>query len=241
VHPSLAQFALGAFGSAAVLDATGGDRAASSRLIAVGAAAAVPAVASGWADFADAHEEQQRLGIVHAGLNAAGYLGFLGVLVLRARGAHAAARAVSVTAGMLSGLAAGIGGDLAFRRALGANHAEAVPHVGPEEWQSLGPVAELPEGTPVQRRAGAVPVVVVRSGNDAHVLSDTCPHLAAPMSDGEVEDGALVCPWHGSTFRLTDGAVVHGPATAPLPCFATRVVDGALEARVRTFPGVPAS
>ena len=81
----------------------------------------------------------------------------------------------------------------------------------------------------------------MRSGDDAHVLADTCPHLAAPMSDGELVDGELVCPWHGSTFRLDDGAVVHGPATAPLPCFETRVVDGALEARVRTFPGVPAS
>lgn len=105
---------------------------------------------------------------------------------------------------------------------------------------SRAPGAGLPEDEPTQRTAGTVPVVVVRSGDDVHVLSDTCPHLAAPMSDGELTDGALVCPWHGSTFRLGDGAVVHGPATAPLPCFETRVVDGALEARVRTFLGAPA-
>ncbi|MFC7657834.1 hypothetical protein ACFQV8_17280 [Pseudonocardia benzenivorans] len=42
-------------------------------------------------------------------------------------------------------------------------------------------------------------------------------------------------------FRVGDGAVVHGPATAPVPGFATRVRDGVVEARVLTFPGVPAS
>ena len=32
--------------------------------------------------------------------------------------------------------------------------------------------------------------------------------------------------WHGSTFRLSDGAVVHGPATAPMPRFETQISDG---------------
>ena len=92
VHPALAQLALGAFGSAAVLDVIGRDRDASSRLIVFGAAAAVPTVAAGWADYAEAHEEQQRLGIVHAALNGVASVGFLAVLALRSRGADGAAQ-----------------------------------------------------------------------------------------------------------------------------------------------------
>jgi nitrite reductase/ring-hydroxylating ferredoxin subunit/uncharacterized membrane protein len=245
LHPALAQFTLGSFVSAAALDLTGGQSRASSRLIAIGAVMALPTVAAGWADYADAHEEQQRLGIVHAALNGAGFAGFLTVLALRARGAGGAARVVSVAAGALAGLAAAIGGDLGYRRALGANHAEQVPHVGPADWQSLGPLADLPDGEPVRRQAGDVHVVVVRDGNAVHVLSDTCPHLAAPMSDGELgdagADATLTCPWHGSVFRVADGSVVHGPATSPLPCFDTRVVDGTVQAKVREFTGVPAS
>jgi nitrite reductase/ring-hydroxylating ferredoxin subunit len=42
----------------------------------------------------------------------------------------------------------------------------------------------------------------------------------------------VVCPWHGSTFRLTDGSVVHGPATAPQPSFETRIRrDGVIQVR----------
>ena len=49
------------------------------------------------------------------------------------------------------------------------------------------------------------------------------------LSDGELADGCLTCPWHGSVFRITDGSVARGPATAPQPAFETREVDGAIQ------------
>lgn len=244
LHPALAQLTLGSFLSAAIIDAAGGAPRESSRLIAVGAAAALPTALAGWADYGDAHEEQQRLGIVHAALNGAAVTGFIGVLALRSRGR--AAGGLSVLAGAVAGAAAALGGHMAYKQALGANHAEQVPHIGPGTWQALGDVADFPDGAPVRRQAGDVPVMVLRRDSDVRVLSDTCPHLAAPMHDGELAaapDGSatIVCPWHGSAFDIADGSVVHGPATAPLPCFDTRVVDGTLQAKVREIPGVPAS
>ncbi|MGN6239277.1 MAG: Rieske (2Fe-2S) protein, partial [Cellulosimicrobium cellulans] len=68
------------------------------------------------------------------------------------------------------------------------------------------------------------------------VLANKCSHLSGPLSDGEfaVEQGqgCIVCPWHGSVFRLSDGAVVHGPATSPQHRFATQVRDGRLQVRL---------
>ena len=44
----------------------------------------------------------------------------------------------------------------------------------------------------------------------------------------------MVCPWHGSEFRLADGSVRHGPATAPAAAFEVEVTEG----RVRVLlPG----
>ncbi len=248
LHPALAQFTLGSFLSASLLDAVGGGRRESSMLIAAGLVGTVPTVAAGWADYADGHEEQQRVGIVHAGLNSAAVACYAGALVLRARrGGSRGGRGRGLTAAgaALSGLSAYLGGHMAYRQTLGPNHAESVPHTGPGDWRPLGPVADLPDNDAVRRWAGDTPVLVVRRGTDVSVLSDRCSHASAPMHEGELGDAdgcpSITCPWHGSVFRIADGSVVHGPATAPLPRFETRTVDGVVEARVVTFAGVPAS
>jgi nitrite reductase/ring-hydroxylating ferredoxin subunit/uncharacterized membrane protein len=247
LHPALAQLALGSFLSASLLDAMPGRRrpapTGSDVLIITGLAATLPTATSGWADWADAHEDQQRVGLVHAASNGTAAALYLASLLQRRRGRPG--RALSVAGGLAVGLGAMLGGHLGYRQALGANHAEDVAHIGPEQWQSLGPFADLPDGHPVRRTAGQVPVFVLRRGDGVAVLSDRCPHLSAPLSDGELvgsgADTRVVCPWHGSEFRVEDGCVVHGPATAPAPRFESQVIDGALQVRVVTIPGVPAS
>lgn len=241
LHPALAQLTLGSYTSAAILDGLRAGRRESSALIAVGLASTLPTVAAGWADYADGHEEQQRVGIVHAATNGAAVALFATALVQRSRGGEG--RWASVLGGAVAGIGAWLGGHLAYRQALGPNQSEAVPHTGPDGWQPIGALAELPDATAVRRRAGEVEVLVVRRGDGVSVLSDRCPHLSAPLHEGGLDcaTGQITCPWHGSVFRIDDGAVVHGPATAPVPGFATRVVDGVVQARVRTFPGVPAS
>lgn len=51
---------------------------------------------------------------------------------------------------------------------------------------------------------------------------------------GRADGGEIcvVCPWHGSMFRVRDGAVVHGPATGRQPAFESRVSeDGTVQVR----------
>ena len=50
-----------------------------------------------------------------------------------------------------------------------------------------------------------------------------------PLSDGDLSGGCVTCPWHGSIFRLADGSVARGPATAPQPVFDTWTRDGILQ------------
>ena len=89
--------------------------------------------------------------------------------------------------------------------------------------------AGAPEGKPVRRLLGEVPVVVVRDRGTVHVLADRCSHMSGPLSDSELTDGCLTCPWHGSVFRIADGSVARGPATAPQPAFEVREIGGAIQ------------
>lgn len=104
-------------------------------------------------------------------------------------------------------------------------------------WPLPGDLAllDLPEGKPVRRLLGEVPVVAVRADGRAHVLADRCSHMSGPLSGGELTDGCLTCPWHGRVFRIADRSVVRGPATAPQPAFQAREADGAIQV---WLPGV---
>jgi nitrite reductase/ring-hydroxylating ferredoxin subunit len=231
LHPALAQGALGAFLSAALLDATKHE-AAARLLVGAGLIASAPAAVAGAVDWAEQHEQQMRVGLVHAVGNVLGLTCYGASLIARARGRTGLGRALGY-AGFAALSGSGfLGGHLAFRQAAGANHAEHVPHLIPAGWHDLGPLAEIPQRQLIKRRIGDVPVLVHRHGQAVDVLADACPHLGAPLSDGQVKDACVVCPWHGSEFRLADGGVARGPATAPAPRFETRTRTGILQARL---------
>jgi len=57
-----------------------------------------------------------------------------------------------------------------------------------------------------------------------------------PLHEGDFTGlNRVVCPCHGSTYSLDDGAVLHGPTTAPLPAYLTRLTrvrEGKVEVRL---------
>ncbi|NAZ85852.1 Rieske (2Fe-2S) protein [Kineococcus indalonis] len=243
-HPAMAFVPIGTSLSALLLDAAAavlpGGRAlhAPARgLSAVAAASAAPAALAGWADYTQLHPDQQRTAIVHATGNALAVTCWTASLVAGRR-----APLLRTAGTLVAGAAGALGGHLSYRWAAGANHAEHLPHLAGDgkEHVDVGALADLPDGELVQRRAGDAPLCVLRRGGSVRALADTCTHLGAGLHGGEVRDGAggpeVVCPWHGSTFRFDDGAVVGGPATAPQPTVDVRVVDGRVLARVDAPP-----
>jgi nitrite reductase/ring-hydroxylating ferredoxin subunit/uncharacterized membrane protein len=226
VHPVLVQVSAGAWLSASILDVLGGNEKASRQLVGAGLAAAVPAALAGAADWSEQHEQQMRVGVVHAAGNilASGIYG--ASLLARGPLTGRLLRLAGLAAVSASGL---LGGHLSFRLAGGANHAEEVPHLVEPGWHHLMAAPDAVEGKPVRRLLGEVPVVAIRIDGTVHVLADRCSHMSGPLSDGERKEGCLTCPWHGSVFRVADGAVVRGPATAPQPAFVVREADGAIQ------------
>jgi nitrite reductase/ring-hydroxylating ferredoxin subunit/uncharacterized membrane protein len=229
-HPILAQSTLGCFVSASVLDLTARHPSASRALIGFGLLSSAPTALAGVMDLSAGHEQQQRVGVVHAASNAAGLLcyGFSFAQRLRGRSGRASA-AIGLAALSAGGY---LGGHLAYRQSLGPNHAEHVPHRAPADWTALCSLAELPDGQPVQRILGDQPLAARRRGGQVDVLADVCSHLSGPLHEGEWAEDCVTCPWHGSRFGISDGQVRKGPATAPIPVFEVRVEDGQVLVRL---------
>jgi nitrite reductase/ring-hydroxylating ferredoxin subunit/uncharacterized membrane protein len=237
-HPAAVRLPIGCWTSAVLLDWLGGRgrrreaERASAMLIAAGVAAALPAAATGLADWSALHTHQQRVGLVHGLVQTGATLLFGGSLLARAAGRRGSGTALAV-GGLATATVGGyLGGHLAMRLGAGSSHAESVGHLAAIGWQDLCPLADLPDGRPARRQLGYLSLLAVRAGESVYVLSDQCSHLGGPLHQGRlvIDQGnaCIVCPWHGSTFRLSDGSVRRGPATATQPAFETRVSDSGL-------------
>ena len=67
---------------------------------------------------------------------------------------------------------------------------------------------------------GGFPVIIVRqTEKDFLVFSTVCPHQGCEVNLPTEFVPEVWCPCHGSVFNKTTGAVLQGPATAPLPRF----------------------
>jgi nitrite reductase/ring-hydroxylating ferredoxin subunit len=235
LHPVLTDVAIGAFSSASLLDVLAGRRgaAAADTLVAVGVAAALPTAAAGLSDWSETYGPDKRVGVVHAASNLAGVTLYAASLVARRRGRRLTARALGFLG--LGALSAGgyLGGYLSFARGVGVNN--AFWQHPPEDWTPVLGENDLPEGTPVSATADGATVLLYRRADQILAIGGRCSHAGGPLSEGKVDEDAVcvTCPWHQSVFRLTDGTVVHGPATVPQPAYDVRVESGKIEVRAR--------
>ena len=42
-------------------------------------------------------------------------------------------------------------------------------------------------------------------GGEVHVLDNACEHVGAPLVDGAITEGCVICPWHGWRYVLASG------------------------------------
>jgi len=187
---------------------------------------------TGLHDWQHTQEQSRQIGLVHGALNTAG----TGLYVLswldRRRGRLVRGVGAS-TLGYGLTLASGyLGASLVYRLGVGVDQSGA--RMRTRGWTPLLAAAALEAGAPQRVEVAGVGLVLFRDGNSVLAVGEWCPHLAAPMSDGWIDRGRIVCPWHGSRFEPATGQVVRGPATAPLPCYPTRVRDGTIEVRGST-------
>ncbi len=72
-------------------------------------------------------------------------------------------------------------------------------------YESVGRIDEFPEGKGKVVEVGRRKVLLLNMEGDIHALDSYCAHRGAPLVKGEVIEGQLLCPWHGSTFDVNTG------------------------------------
>ena len=127
VHPVLVQVPLGAWFSAALLDALPGTEAPARTLVGAGTLSAVPAALAGYVDYGELDQRQARIGAVHAGANFAAVGLHAGSYVARVLGNHGLGKWLSYTGLTVAGAGGYLGGHLTYRQGAGVERPEFIP------------------------------------------------------------------------------------------------------------------
>ena len=235
LHPVLTDIPLGAWSLALVLDGVDAARGktdfagASDLAVGVGLVGATGAAVTGLTDWSASGEQAPRVGLLHGVLNGGATVLYAASLLARRRGHRETGQVLSVLGFALVTTAAYLGGELVYGQGIGVDHASR--NDLPERWTAVLLADELQENKPTRVVANEIKIVLVKQGPFIYALGDVCAHLGGPLSEGEVTDCSITCPWHGSRFDLRDGMVLDGPATFSQAPFETRVKDGQIQVR----------
>ena len=185
---------------------------------------ALSAIVTGLTDFKDTATGDERhvvglhglINIVATSILVGSFLALLGE-------ADALAGWLLLVGYLVIGVGGFIGGHVVFKYGYMVNHNAFAGGKKAKEFTAVLPAGELAEATPTKAMLGTTALVVVRRGDLVFALKETCSHAGGPLAQGKLEGYTVVCPWHASAFRLSDGAVRHGPATTRQVAYRARI------------------
>jgi NAD(P)H-dependent nitrite reductase small subunit len=91
-------------------------------------------------------------------------------------------------------------------------------------WTSLCDLSELTEGHGKYVEIDGFQLAVFLSNGHPYALDNTCPHAGGPLSDGIVDDGCAVCPWHDWRFKLDSGQLCDA-SHITISTYKTRLLE----------------
>jgi nitrite reductase/ring-hydroxylating ferredoxin subunit/uncharacterized membrane protein len=231
LHPPLTDVVIGAWTSALALDWLGGKsaRPAADWLLALGVLSALPSAAAGLNDWATLDGPTRRLGLVHATTNVVATGLFATSWLARRAGRRFVGRSLALAGYGTVSVGAFLGGHLSFRRGVGVDHTAFLE--APEDWTAVADEASVKESEPLLVTSAGVEIVLVRERGVLYALLERCAHQGGPLHEGRIENGCVVCPWHSSRYRLSDGLALSGPTAHPQPAVQVRVRDSKVEVR----------
>jgi nitrite reductase/ring-hydroxylating ferredoxin subunit len=92
----------------------------------------------------------------------------------------------------------------------------AVPCAADAPFEAVIDAADLPLGAMRRVSRGDLDLLIAHTPNGIVAVDDRCPHMAAPLSIGQLEGCVVACPLHEGQFDLCTGNPVRMPTTGGL-------------------------
>jgi NADPH-dependent 2,4-dienoyl-CoA reductase/sulfur reductase-like enzyme/nitrite reductase/ring-hydroxylating ferredoxin subunit len=90
----------------------------------------------------------------------------------------------------------------------------------------LGRIGDFPPSGLRQVEVAGEKILLIRRGDAVTAISATCPHAGAPLAEGVLSGGSVICPWHKAAFAAGSGKCLEPPAVDDLPAYRLEIIDG---------------
>ena len=91
------------------------------------------------------------------------------------------------------------------------------------EFVKVATTGEIPVGRMKGFEIADEKIVVAHTEKGFFALIDECTHDSAPISDGRIRNGELLCKRHGARFDPETGEVLAPPAIVPLDTLELKI------------------
>ena len=91
---------------------------------------------------------------------------------------------------------------------------------------SAGHLQQFENLIPVRKTLDDTDILIIRDGSKVFASSPDCPHKGAPLEDGAVCRGKLVCFKQKTAYDITSADVCEPPALTGLKRYATEIREG---------------
>src|SRR5262249_26041120 len=105
-------------------------------------------------------------------------------------------------------------------------HRTLARRVYPMSFTKLASQSDLPPiNSAKEFSCGNKEICVANVNGTYSALDNTCLHMGGPLGQGTIENGKVVCPWHGWAYDPSTGAASHNP-NAKVSVYPLKIENG---------------
>jgi nitrite reductase/ring-hydroxylating ferredoxin subunit len=91
----------------------------------------------------------------------------------------------------------------------------------------IATTADVSPDKVLKASANGQSVLLAKVGDNYCAIANKCPHLGLPLAKGKLENGLIICPFHGSKFEMCTGKNVEWVESfvgIPIPGIAKKMM-----------------
>ncbi len=92
-----------------------------------------------------------------------------------------------------------------------------------DDFVKVAKTSDLAEDEIMLVEVGDERIVLSNIEGSFYAIGEVCTHAEGPLSEEDVEEGEVECPWHGSRFDLKTGEATSPPAGEAVTRYGVRI------------------